>query len=78
MFLKLLIISVVLVAIVMIALGIKLWLNPNAEFTVHSCALEDGNPDEEGICYKCQLKDLSDCPEKKFSPDKSKRLSERT
>ena len=65
MFIKILIISVILVAIIMLALGVKLLVNPNAEFTAHSCALEDGTPDENGACYKCQLKDLANCPEKK-------------
>jgi hypothetical protein len=64
MFLKLLILSIILVAIIMLALGIKLWFNPDAEFSAHSCALEDGNVDEEGACHKCQIKDLADCPEK--------------
>jgi len=51
----------------MLALGIKLLFDPKAEFTVHSCALDDGNTDKDGACYKCQLKELSDCPEKKNS-----------
>ena len=63
MFIKILIISIILVAIIMLALGIKLWFNPDAEFTVHSCALEDGTLDKDGACLKCQIKDLADCPE---------------
>lgn len=63
MFIKLLIISVILVAIIMLALGVKLWFNPNAEFTAHSCALDDGTADAEGTCFKCQIKDLANCPE---------------
>jgi hypothetical protein len=65
MFIKLLIISIILVAIIMLALGVKLIFNPNAEFEVHSCALDDGELDKDGACSKCQLKDLADCPEKK-------------
>ena len=38
--------------------------NRNAEFTVHSCSLEDGDLDENGACANCHLKDLEDCPEK--------------
>lgn len=64
MFLKVLIISIVLVAFVMIALGVKLFFDPKAEFTAHSCALEDGSLDENGACAKCQIKDLANCPEK--------------
>lgn len=65
MIVKLIIISVILIAIVVLALGVKLWFNPDAEFSVHSCALEDGNLDEGEACFKCRLKDLADCPEKK-------------
>jgi hypothetical protein len=65
MFIKLIIISVILVAIIMLALGVKLWFNPDAEFSAHSCALDDGNLDDEGACFKCHLKDLAECPEKK-------------
>ena len=64
MIIKLLIFSVVLVAFVMLILGIKLLFDPKAEFTVHSCALDDGNLDEDGACFKCQVKDLANCPEK--------------
>lgn len=64
MILKIIIISVILVAFVVLALGVKLWFDPNAEFTSHSCALDDGDLDENGACSKCQLKDLANCPEK--------------
>ena len=65
MFIKVLIISVILVAFVVLALGVKLWFDPKAEFSSHSCALESENPDEVGVCSKCQLQDLANCPEKK-------------
>jgi len=65
MYLKLLIISVLLVAVIMLALGIKLLFDKNARFEAHSCALEGGNLDETGACAGCQLKDLANCPEKK-------------
>lgn len=54
--LKLLIISVILVAFVVLALGIKLWLDPKAEFTAHSCSAEKGDLDENGYCPNCQVK----------------------
>ncbi len=72
MFIKILIVSIILVTIVMLTLGIKMWFDPDAEFTVHSCALEDGSLDKDGACSKCQLKDLADCPENKSEPDKIK------
>ena len=67
MFIKLLIISVILVAIVMLALGVKLLFDKNAKFSAHSCALEDGSLNEDGACAACDLKDLTDCPENKDS-----------
>jgi hypothetical protein len=63
MLLATIIISIVLVAFIMLALGIKLIFNRDAEFIVHSCALEDGKPDKDGACSLCHLKDLADCPE---------------
>jgi len=64
MLIKVLVISLILVAFVVLALGIKLWLDPKAEFPLHSCALDSGDLDEDGACAKCQLKDLANCPEK--------------
>lgn len=63
MYLKLLIISVILVAFVFLALGIKLWFDPDAEILPHSCAFEDGNPDKDLGCSMCGLKDIADCTE---------------
>jgi hypothetical protein len=60
MFIKVLIISVILVAFVMLALGVKLWFDPNAEFTSHSCSIDSGKPNEDGVCSKCQITDLAD------------------
>ncbi len=64
MFINTLIITVILVAIVMLALGVKLLFDKNAEFTSHSCALDsDKGLDKEESCEKCDLKDIVDCPE---------------
>lgn len=63
MFIKVLIISVILVALVMLGLGVKLLFDKNAKFSAHSCALEDGSLKEDGACATCDLKDLADCPE---------------
>lgn len=70
MFIKLLIISVILVAIVMLALGVKLLFDKNAKFSAHSCAMEDESLNEDGVCAACDLKDLADCPEKKNTDSK--------
>ena len=63
MFLKLLIISIILVAIVMLALGVKLIFDPNAVFEAHSCSLEEDQGDHSIACTGCQLKNLAHCPE---------------
>ncbi len=63
MFLKVLIITVILVAFIILALGVKLWFNPNAKFTAHSCAPDDSDLTGDWACSKCALKDLTDCPE---------------
>ncbi len=67
MFLKVLIISIILVAVILLALAVKMLFDPNAEFTVHSCALENSDLNKDGACYKCQLKDLANCPENRNS-----------
>jgi hypothetical protein len=66
MLLKTIIISIILVAFIMLALGIKLLFNRDAEFTVHSCALEEDGFDKDGACSLCHVKDLADCPENKI------------
>jgi hypothetical protein len=59
MFFKIFLISIVLVAFVMLALGVKMLFDPKAEFTAHSCSMdtEDGT---EG-CAACQVKEITDC-----------------
>ena len=59
MFFKIFLISIILVAIVMLALGVKMLFDPKAEFTAHSCSLEDG--DDTAGCPACQVKDIADC-----------------
>jgi len=65
MFINVLIISVILVAVVMLGLGVKLLFDKNAKFSAHSCALNDGSLNQDGACSKCELKDLTNCPENK-------------
>ncbi|MFO7790981.1 MAG: hypothetical protein R6V32_10455 [Bacteroidales bacterium] len=62
MFLKLLIVSVILVAFVMLALGVKMLFDKNAEFEMHSCSAGDKKNDSgEPDCSSCQLKEVADC-----------------
>ena len=64
MLIKVFVISIILVAIVMLALGIKMLFDPDAEFTLHSCKHEEENSGSISGCSKCQLKDVADCTEK--------------
>ena len=62
MILKTVLVSIILVAIVILALGIKMLFDKNAKFKVHSCNLDGDNPN--GTCYKCQVVEPEECPEK--------------
>ena len=64
MIIKLVLISVFIVAVVMAALGIKMLFDRNARFEAHSCAPEGGSTGESGTCSSCGLKDLAKCAEK--------------
>lgn len=63
MFINILITTIIILALIFIALGIKMLFNPDAEFTGHSCALGSGHTGNDGACPKCQLTNLEDCPE---------------
>lgn len=63
MFLKILIVSVILVAFTMLALGVKLLFNKEATFSEHACALEDGELNKAGDCGGCEIKELANCDE---------------
>ena len=76
MLLKVLIISVILVALTLLGLGIRLLFSHDAEFPSHSCALENGVTEDDGSCSACQLKDLVDCPQKKGNQGTTQMQSE--
>jgi len=61
MFFKIFLISIVMVAIVMLALGVKMLFDPKATFEAHSCSM-DPNKSSEG-CAACQVKEITDCNE---------------
>ncbi|NQU80333.1 MAG: hypothetical protein HQ543_02290 [Bacteroidetes bacterium] len=63
MFLKILILSVILVAFTMLALGVKLLFNRDATFTAHAYAMEDGELNKGGGCAGCEIKELANCAE---------------
>jgi len=64
MFLKLFLVSVILVAFTMLALGVKLLFDRDASFTHHSCALEDEKLNNVGGCLGCQIRGIANCTEK--------------
>lgn len=64
MFLKILILSIILVAFTMLALGVKLLFNKEASFTEHACAAEDGELNKIGGCAACEIQELANCSEK--------------
>jgi len=61
MIIKTLIVTVILVAIVMLALGIKMLFDKDAKFEMRSCSFDNDNA--EGTCNTCQLKDPKECRE---------------
>ncbi len=61
MIFKTIIIAIVLVTIIMLALGVKLFFDKNAEFTANSCSAEDKLSAKDNGCQTCNLKDLHAC-----------------
>ena len=67
MFIKVLIISIILITFVMVALGIKMLFNPKAQFPSHSCDLEKEEKSTEEDCSQCELKEIANCSESRNS-----------
>ncbi len=63
MFLKILILSVFLVAFAVLALGVKLLFNKKPSFNEHACAMEDEKLNDAGECASCEIKELANCSE---------------
>ena len=62
MFIKLFVISLVISVLVFLALGIKLLLDPKAEFSLHdSFEADKGATNKDKGCSQCQIKDLANC-----------------
>jgi hypothetical protein len=47
----------------MLALGVKLFFDKDAEFTGHSCAGDDKDLNNVGGCASCDIKELANCTE---------------
>lgn len=59
---KVLIASVVIVAVLIVLLGLKRWLNPEAEIMAHACDFDPEKRKKKNIdCDKCELKDIVNC-----------------
>ena len=59
--LKLLLLSIILVAFVMLALSVKLFFDKDAELTRHSCGGENKDLNDAGGCAGCEIKELANC-----------------
>ncbi|MFV0267013.1 MAG: hypothetical protein ACK5HT_07750 [Draconibacterium sp.] len=64
MYLKILIVTIILVAIMTLALGVKLLFNKDASFTGHACSFDESNLDQDGSCAGCGIQNITNCPEK--------------
>ena len=64
MIIKILIISAVLVAFIMVPYLMHLLFDKDSEFTLHECAFDEDWENEAPVCFSCQLKELVDCSEK--------------
>jgi len=64
MFLKILILSIILVAFTVLALGVKLFFNKEPSLSEHACAAEDGELNKLGGCAACEIQELANCSEK--------------
>jgi len=65
MLLKIIIISVVIVAFFVLALGLKQWFNPKAKPIAHSCSFDSGETKENSDCASCEIKEQAHCTESK-------------
>ncbi|MCK3683775.1 hypothetical protein [Maribellus sp. YY47] len=63
MIIKTLIVTVILVAIVMLALGIKMLFDKGASFTGHACSFDEGNLNQDGSRAGCGIQDIANCLE---------------
>lgn len=74
MIIKALIITVILVAFMALALGVKLLFDPDAEFSAHSCGINSSKLNKDGAWSMCQLKNLSDSSVEKDSRLETKNI----
>ncbi|HKK10070.1 MAG TPA: hypothetical protein VJ939_04495 [Bacteroidales bacterium] len=61
MFIKIVIITVILGAIVALPMLLNYFFNNDLEYTIHSCGTANESTSGDGICSSCQIKDLPNC-----------------
>ncbi|MCK9437397.1 MAG: hypothetical protein PHV91_08895 [Bacteroidales bacterium] len=61
--LKILILSAILVAFAILALGVKILFDKDAEFIRYSCAGENEDFNDVDGCAGCEIKELANCTE---------------
>lgn len=71
MFIKVLIMTAILGAIITLPLLLSLLFNNDAEIKIHSCALDYGSAPGDDACSSCQIKDLANCEYKDQQLQKS-------
>lgn len=64
MFLRILILSVILVAFTILALGVKLFFNKEPSLSGDGCAAGDRELNKVGGCAACDIQELAHCSEK--------------
>ncbi|MDY0027104.1 MAG: hypothetical protein RBS33_14030 [Lentimicrobium sp.] len=64
MILKTIVIAILLLGFILAAFVIKLIMGKSKEVKLHTCAFEEGADGKLRDCDKCDLKDLTTCPEK--------------
>ncbi|MEF8811752.1 MAG: hypothetical protein V5A47_12570 [Bacteroidales bacterium] len=63
MIIKVLIVSAILVAFIMLPYLIHLLFEKDSEFSLHECPFDEDWKKKAKGCSSCQLKELVDCPE---------------
>ena len=61
MLLKLIILTAILVGVLVLAMGIRFWLDPTSEMAFHSCSEKPGRDANNKDCLGCQISEIVDC-----------------
>lgn len=61
MFIKLIIITAILVGFLVLVLGIRQWLDPQSQMAFHSCSEKPGKGGSSKYCIGCNIREITDC-----------------